>query len=76
MKKSAVMAELPDHNSIHSRRSWIDEVGGAFGVAIRLGGCLKLSLIVDMLDLSVPFLVALLSFPTIGCGSQHAQDVL
>ena len=71
MKKSAVMAELPDHNSIHSRRSWIDEVGGAFGVAIRLGGCLKLSLIVDMLDLSVPFLVALLSFLTIGCGSQH-----
>ena len=52
----------------------ISDLGGADGEGGRLEGCLILALIVDMLDLSVLYLVALLSFLTIG--SQRAQNIL
>ena len=49
-----------------------DDVDGGGAVAIGLGGCLILSLIVDMLGRSVLYLVALLSFRIDVCRSQHA----
>ena len=49
----------------------ISDLGCADGEGGRLEGCLMLALIVDMLDLFVLYLVALLLFLAIGCGSQH-----
>ena len=49
-----------------------DDVDRGGAVAIGLGGCLILSLIVDILGLSVLYLVALLSFRIDVCRSQHA----